>query len=89
MGLLEDIKLFFAGAFDFKLRAKDTINIEYENELEEFYILCFSDILGIDLPTSYYALEFYPYLAAEMERWQRKSLDRKNVWDKRANDFDV
>lgn len=89
MGLLEDLKLFFSGAFDFQMRAKATINMEYENELEEFYILCFSDILGIDLPTSYYALEFYPFLAAEMERWQRKSLNRKSVWDKRADDFDI
>lgn len=34
----------------------------YEDEMEEFFILCFSDLLGIDLPTGYYALELYPFL---------------------------
>lgn len=85
----ENIKLFFSGAFDFKMKSVALLNDQYENELEEFFILCFSDMLGIDMPTAYYALEFYPYLADEVERWQRNSNDRKTVWERRGQSMGV
>lgn len=80
-GILEGVRQFFSGAFDLRMKSVALLNSEYENELEEFFILCFSDILGIDMPTSYYALEFYPFLAEEVERWQIKSNHRKSVWE--------
>lgn len=86
---LESLKLFFSGAFDLRLKSVAKFSDEYENELEEFFILCFSDLLGIDLPTSYYALEFYPFLVQEVERWQRNSHDRQSVWERRGQSLDV
>lgn len=88
-GFGEKLKEFFSGAFDFKMKSVAVLNQEYEFELEEFMILCFSDMLGIDTPTNYYALELYLYLGEELERWQRNSNDRKTVWDQRSQSFDA
>ncbi len=81
MKILENIKLFFEGALDFKSHSRVAIDNAYEDNLEEFFILAFSDMLGIDLPTSYYSLELYPYLAEDIERWQKNSVNRKSVWE--------
>ncbi len=81
MKLLNGIRLFFQGAFDFERKSTGIIENTYEQELEEFMILCFSDLLGIDLPTGYYALEIYPFLADEIERWQKNSNDRASIWE--------
>lgn len=83
--ILEGFRQFFSGAFDLRMKSVALLNSEYENELEEFFILCFSDILGIDMPTSYYALEFYPYLAEEVEKWQIRSNNRKSVWEDKGS----
>lgn len=85
----KNVKLFFVGAFDVKMKSVALLNYQYENELEEFFILCFSDMLGIDLPTGYYALEFYPYLAGEVEKWKIRSNDRKSVWEEKCNTIGV
>ncbi len=90
MQFFENIKLFFEGAFDFKRKSIAILENQYDQEMEEFFILCFSDIIGIDLPTSYYALELYPHFAEELARFQRDSNARKSVWESRAEgaDFD-
>lgn len=82
--IIESISLFFQGAFDFKARSVNMIEDEIENSIEEFMILCFSDMLGIDSPNSYYALELLPFMADDMELWQRKSNDRKTIWEQKA-----
>lgn len=87
MGFLNGVRLFFQGAFDFKRKSRAIIEDTYEQELEEFFILCFSDILGIDLPTGYYALEIYPHLADEIGRWQKNSNSRSSVWESIASKF--
>ncbi len=81
MGIIENFKLFFEGALDLKGRSVEALNTAYEDNLEEFFILAFSDMLGVDLPTSYYALELYPYLAEDIARWQKNSVNRKSVWE--------
>lgn len=87
--IIEGLRLFFSGAFDLKKKSVALLSDQYENELEEFFILCFSDMLGIDMPTSYYALEFYPFLVEEVEKWQKKSNDRKSVWEHKAQTIGV
>lgn len=82
--IIENFLLFFQGALDFKSRSTNMIEDEIENTIEEFMILCYSDMLGIESPYSYYALEFLPFMAEEMELWQRNSNDRKSVWEQKA-----
>ncbi len=90
MQFLENLKLFFVGAFDFKRKSVAILENQYDQEMEEFFILCFSDLIGIDLPTSYYALELYPHFVEELAKFQKDSNDRKSVWESRAEvgDFD-
>ncbi len=87
-GFLENIRLFFVGAFDFKSKSVAVLEHQYDQEMEEFFILCFSDLIGIDLPTSYYALELYPYFAEELAKFQSNSNDRKSVWESMAENLD-
>ncbi|MDO4753649.1 MAG: hypothetical protein Q4A41_01475 [Bacillota bacterium] len=89
INFFKNIRLFFSGAFDLKRKSVHLLNHQYENELEEFFILCFSDMLGIDMPTGYYALEFYPFLADEIEKWQIRSNDRKSIWEEKAANIGV
>lgn len=89
MKFLEGLKLFFEGALDFKRKSRAILENQYEKEMEEFFILCFSDLLGIDLPTGYYALEIYPHLAGEIERWQKNSNDRSSIWESTAASLDM
>ncbi len=89
MRFFDNLRDFFKGAFDYKAKSVEALSLQYEHENEEFFILCFSDLLGIDLPVSYYALELYPFLAEEIEKWQKNSHDRRSVWDSRSGDFDA
>ncbi|HPX70283.1 MAG TPA: hypothetical protein PLO47_00940 [Bacillota bacterium] len=89
MGFLNNIKLFFEGALDFKNRATFRLELAYEEEMEEFMILAFSDIIGIDMPTTYYALEMYPHLYSEIERWQKMSVNRKSVWEDKFSKMEM
>lgn len=89
MKILSNLGLFFKGALDF--RGHSTKHIEYaaEETMEEFMILCFGDLIGVDMPTSYYALELLPYLADDLEKWQRNSLDKKSVWEAKGASLDM
>ncbi|HHW94473.1 MAG TPA: hypothetical protein GX736_00885 [Mogibacterium sp.] len=89
MGFLNNIKLFFEGALDFNSRATSKLELAYEEEMEEFMILAFSDIIGIDMPTTYYALEMYPYLYSEIGAWQKMSVNRKSVWEDKFSKMDM
>ncbi len=90
MNFFEAVKLFFKGAFDLHQMSTGHLAYAYDDSLEEFMLLAFSDAIGIDLPTSYYALELYPYLIEDIMRWKKFSNSRKSVWeDKGAKlDFD-
>ncbi len=84
----ENIKLFLQGAFDMKDRSTALIRKEALDELDNFMLLCFGDLLGFPLPTSYYTLEILPYIAEDLDGWERRLLNRKSVVSSRWGDFD-
>jgi len=86
---IKNLGLFFEGALDLKGNLTDKIEVEIDNTRDEFLILCFGDLLGIDIPTSYYALEILPYLEDELTGWQERMLDSKSVWEQKGGDLDV
>ncbi len=88
MSILENIKLFFVGALDFNNMSSSHLSAAYEDSLEEFFLLAFSDLIGIDFPGNYYAIELYPYLAEELMRWQIYSTTRKSVWEDKGSKLD-
>lgn len=86
---LKDIGLFFEGALDLKGKSIGMLQSDIHNTDDEFLILCFADLLGIDIPTSYYALELLPYLEDELEGWQFRMHESKSVWAKKGGQLDM
>lgn len=80
-------KDFFQGATDFNRKSRAILLKESYNEMDEFMLLCFGDLLGIPLPTSYYSLELLPLLADDLEGWQFRMSSRKNIWEERWGDL--
>src|SRR5690554_4705597 len=69
-------KGFFEGAKENSVR----IMRKDANDANDYFILlCFSDFLGIPSPASYYTLELLPYIAGEMEGWELRMADKKDV----------
>ncbi|WZL74389.1 hypothetical protein QBE52_06520 [Clostridiaceae bacterium 35-E11] len=83
----ENIKLFLKGAFDMQDRATALMKKEAMDELDNFMLLCYADLLGLPIPTSYYTLEMLPYLAEELENWEKRILSRQSVVGDRWGDF--
>lgn len=86
---LKGIGLFFEGAFDFKRKSVSHIENEANEVMDEFLLLCFSDLLGIELPTAYYALVLLPYMAEEMAQFQMRMQHKKSIWEEKAGKLDM
>lgn len=84
----ENVMLFFSGAFDVSNRAHNHIQNEIEDVDDQFMLLCFGDLIGIDLPTTYYALELLPFLADDLEGFSKKMVERKSIWEEKAIKLD-
>ncbi len=56
-----------------------------ENDI--FYLLCFSDLLGIPNPGLYYTLEILPYMSKEIRSWEWKMLIKDTVSE--AGEHDI
>lgn len=87
--IMENIKLFFKGATDYKGKSTAMLEKEANDEMDNFILICFADNLGIPLPISYYTLELLPYLAEDIERWSGRMMDRKNIWMEKWGDYDM
>lgn len=89
MSFFENIKLFFEGALDMKGRSIGHIEAEASEEMDQFLLLCYSDLLGVDMPTTYYALELLPYLGEDLEKWLMRMDSKKSVWEARGAALDI
>ena len=67
---------FFEGARENSVRIirKDAMDGD-----DYFMLLCFSDFLGIPSPASYYTLELLPYMVGELEGWEMRMADKKDI----------
>ncbi len=84
----KNIKLFVQGATDFDRKSKSLLIKESHNEMDEFLLLCFGDLLGIPIPTSYYSLELLPLIAEDLESWHNRMSNRLSVWQEKWGDYD-
>lgn len=85
--VLENIGLFFQSATDFSRKSKALILKEAHNEMDDFILLCFGDILGIPIPTTYYSLELLPLIAEDLDGWQNRMINRLYVWEEKWSDY--
>ena len=81
--------MFFQGALDLKSHSVNHIEDEIKETNDEFLILAFGDLLGIDMHKSYYALELLPYLVEELEDFEKRMNDKKSVWEQKGANLDM
>lgn len=87
---LSDFKEFFQGFFgglkdnSINVIKKDAIDLN-----DYFALLCFSDFLGIPSPASYYTLEMLPYMAKELEGWQKRMAMPRDVISEEMGKYDI
>lgn len=70
-------------------KAHGHIENEVSDTMDQFMLLCFSDLLGVDLPTTYYALELLPYLGEDLVKWKIRMSDKKSIWEEKAGKLDI
>ncbi|SKC65248.1 hypothetical protein SAMN02194393_01990 [Maledivibacter halophilus] len=70
-------------------KAHGHIENEAFETMDQFMLLCFGDLLGIDLPTTYYALELLPYLGEDIVKWNMRMSDKKSIWEEKAGKLDI
>jgi hypothetical protein len=61
---------------------------EAYDEYDNLLLLLYSDFFGIPNPISYYMLELLPYLAEEIEPWERRIQNRKFLAPEKAAQYD-
>ena len=86
--ILKNTGEFFSGAFDMDGKSTAFLKKEALDEMDNFMLLCYSDLLGIPLPLSYYTIELLPYLADDLEGWERRIMDRKSILVERWSTYD-
>jgi hypothetical protein len=86
---ISNFALFFKGATDMKGRAYEMMQAEAKSEMDNFILICYSDLLGIPLPINYYTLELLPYLVDELSDWDKRMNKRKSVWEERWAKLDM
>jgi len=86
--LKENSKLFLKALVgDIKIKGTERIRKEAYDEMDNFMLLCFGDLIGIPMTTSYYTLELLPFLAEDLENWEKRILRRESVVADRWGDF--
>ncbi|HET7628852.1 MAG TPA: cory-CC-star protein [Bacillales bacterium] len=54
------------------LEHKAAVKREIRDEDDLFLLLCFSEMLGIPNPVSYYTLELYPVIVERFHEWHKR-----------------
>ncbi|WMJ76823.1 MULTISPECIES: hypothetical protein [unclassified Sedimentibacter] len=85
--LFNNIKLFLHAATDVSSKSKALLIKESHNEMDDFILLCFGDLLGIPIPTTYYSLELLPLISEDLDGWQNRMISRLYVWQEKWSDY--
>lgn len=67
------------GSFNYKEQSVRVLRKEAYDENDTFLLLCFADLIGVPLPTSYYTLELLPHVSSELVGWEKRILERRSV----------
>ena len=89
LAFLGDVKLFLQAFFDVKYKATSIIKKEADDEIDNFMLLCFADLIGLPSPTTYYTLELLPYLAGDLENWEIRIMGRKSIFEEKGGSYDT
>ncbi len=81
----EWISLFFFGASVDKRMG--VVRKEAFDMNDEVMLLLFGDYLGIPNPLSYYMMELLPYIAQDLNSWERRMMNRQMLISDKAGQF--
>lgn len=84
LGALDNLRLFFKGALDFKGQSRSIIRDEANEEMDDFLLICFGEMLGLPIPVSYYTLELLPYMEEELTGWEDRMMKKKSIWEEKG-----
>jgi hypothetical protein len=82
--LLENFRLFFKGALDLRGQSRTMIKDEAKEEMDDFLLICFGEMLGLPIPVSYYTLELLPYMEEELTGWEDRMMKKKSIWEEKG-----
>ncbi len=60
---------------------RQTMKRQLRDEEEVFMLLCFSEMLGIPNPLSYYTLELIPHMLENYHQWHKRMGFEKSPFD--------
>jgi hypothetical protein len=64
--MIEKLKDFFSSSLSYgSMNRKDAFE-----EMDAFMLMCFSDMIGVPNPYSYYMAELLPYIAEDLPSWE-------------------
>lgn len=79
---------FVKAAFDMKDKSTSYLKKEAYDAQDNFMLLCLGDLLGLPIPTSYYTIEILPYIAEDLEGWEKRMLQRQKIWQEKWAEFE-
>lgn len=85
---LDFVKEFIKSAFSAEYNSSKIMRVEAYEKMDNFLILCFGELLGMPLPSSYYSIELLPYIAEDLTTWENRMLNRKEVLAERFGKYD-
>ena len=77
MKFLKSLKLFFKGAL--LDSSTDKLEATAKSLNDDLLTVVLSERLGMPNPMYYYMVEILPYVAEDLEGWNRRMADRKSV----------
>ena len=80
MKFLKSLKLFFKGALVDS--STDKLEAKAKSLNDNLLTVVLSERLGMPNPMYYYMVEILPYIAEDLEGWNRRMADRKSVISK-------
>lgn len=83
-----DFLEFVKAAFDMKDKSVGFLRKEAYDAQDNFMLLCFGDLLGLPIPTSYYSIELLPYLVGDLEGWEKRMIQRQRIWQEKWAQFE-
>lgn len=84
LDFFKNLGLFFKGALDLKGQSRSMIRDEAKEEMDDFLLICFGEMLGLPIPVSYYTLELLPYLEEEITGWEDRMMKKKSIWEEKG-----
>ncbi|BEP27751.1 hypothetical protein [Helicovermis profundi] len=80
---------FLKGVTDVSSKSHELLKNSKNEEIDNFLLLSFGDVLGLPIPLSYYSLELLPFLEDELKGWDIRMSTKKSIWIEKAGELNM